>query len=155
MTCPLCQLIKRINEKNIGKKHWTKKIGNLIFSGERYICEKEFDRGFIDIVRYLDDDFLFVNSVRNKNKERDVVVCIPLKHVDKKDLVKRTNSELLRKLNKAVIKFIESNYKGDNESVRVIENFGSLASIPKHAHKQIVYTKTKGLHLIYKPFNYK
>ncbi|MBN1923650.1 MAG: hypothetical protein JW791_02730 [Nanoarchaeota archaeon] len=154
MNCPLCHLIKRVSEWNVKNKKWSKKIGPLVVRGEQYFTSPKHDKGYKDIVRYFDGEFLFVNSVRIESSSRDVVICMPVKHVNKFDLRKKENSELLRKLDEKILSFIKKEYKSVGGNVRVFENFGSLASIPEHAHKQIVYTKSKGLHLTFIPIKY-
>jgi galactose-1-phosphate uridylyltransferase len=79
---------------------------------------------------------------------------LPLKHITKEDLRKKENSELLRRFDRKIIEFIKRTYKKVDENVRVLENFGDLASVKNHTHKQIWYTKSKGLHFVNTPINY-
>ena len=145
----MCALVERVTKDNISKKPWCRKIGNLVLNGEIFIPRHGMK--WDDIVLYQDDKFLFVSSIRNKGSLRHGVICLPLKHISRDDLRNPANAQLLREFDSKILEFIKKYYKSVHEDVRVFENFGSLASVPNHAHKQIWYTKSKGLHFTYQP----
>ncbi|MFA5304028.1 MAG: hypothetical protein WC393_05870 [Candidatus Nanoarchaeia archaeon] len=154
MNCPLCNLVDRLTKYNEKKKPWKSSVSGLNLVGEHYICNKKYDKGFKDVVLYLDEEFVFVQSIRNKSKNREFIVCMPLKHVEKTELRSKKYCELLRRLDELIIEFISKNFSNVDKNVRVIENFGNLASVPNHAHKQICYSKTNNLYLKHKPMKY-
>ncbi|MFA5333247.1 MAG: hypothetical protein WC376_02015 [Candidatus Nanoarchaeia archaeon] len=154
MNCPLCNLVDRLTKYNEKKIPWKSSVSGLNLTGWHYICSKKYDKGFKDVVLYLDDEFVFVQSIRNKSKNREFIVCMPLKHVEKAELRSKKYCELLRKLDEKIIEFISKNFSNVDKNVRVIENFGNLASVPNHAHKQICYSKTNNLYLKHKPITY-
>lgn len=154
MDCPLCNLIDRLTKYNEKIIPWKSKVEGLNLTGNQYICKKEHDKGFKDIILYMDKNFLFVRSVRNKSKDKEFIVCMPRKHINKFELRDKKNSEILRRLDELMLEFISKNFSKVNQNVRVIENFGKLASVPNHAHKQICYSKNNNMYLKHKPLKY-
>jgi len=130
MDCQLCKLVKKVKEDESIKKSWTHRIGNRVLTGTLY----EFKDGTTEVIRHIDDKLLFINSIKNDNKNRDFIICMPLEHLDKHEL--RDRPSLLLKLDKKIMEFAEK----EHEHTRVIENYGLLSSIPQHAHKQIWYS---------------
>jgi hypothetical protein len=154
MNCPLCNLINRLTKHNEKIILWKSKVKGLKLTGKQYISKKEHNKRFKDVVLYFDKDFLFVRSLRNKSKNREFIVCIIIKHINKKEFRTKKYAELLRRFDELIIKFVSKKFSKFNKSVRVVENFGSLASVPNHAHKQIYYTITNNLYLKYYPVKY-
>ena len=154
MKCPLCDLINRLTKYNEKIIPWKSKVKGLKLTGKQYISKKEGNKRFKDVVLYLDKDFLFVRSLRNKSNDREFIVCIIIKHINKKKFRTKKNIELLRKFDELIIEFVSKNFSKFDKSVRVVENFGHLASVPNHAHKQIYYTITNNLYLKYYPVKY-
>lgn len=130
--CELCKLIDKIKNEESKKTPWTKEIGDVKLTGTKYA----FKDGKTEIVRLLNDKFLFINSIRVTREDYDAIVCTPLKHTPKEDYDPR-------ELDKTINEFVKKHYP----HARVIENHGWASSVQNHCHKHIFYTKDTALEL--------
>ena len=133
--CRLCKLTKKIQGKH-NEEEWTKTIKSKETTVKLKGTTYRFPDGTTEVIRYLDKDFLFINSLRDHAD--DVIICLPLKHMSNKEMIENGT---LKKLYTKMLKFIQTQHNGNS---RILQNIGPrFASIPEHAHLQITYnTKT-------------
>jgi len=149
-SCRLCGLIQNIligvNEEGFKEEPWNQELSVVNFDGSCETLELKglivnTPKGYREVVRYLDNDCLFVNILPQKNYADDVMIGMPLEHVCGYSSSPRESGNLMR----VAIELIKEQYKGHG---RILFNIGErFASVPDHIHCQVIQTKETELFL--------
>jgi hypothetical protein len=95
--------------------------------------EYKFDDGKKEVVRYMDEEFLFVNILESKRYTEDVIIGMPIAHMTNEEIV--NEPELFARFFQKAIELINREYDGH---AKIMMNHGKkYATVANHAHIQI------------------
>ncbi|MFA5176112.1 MAG: hypothetical protein WC413_02535 [Candidatus Nanoarchaeia archaeon] len=148
MNCRLCELVENMKVIKEPGKIWTKEIDvedsmgvkrNLILTGRLY----EFPDNKREIIRYMDDNFIFVNPVKDYSQNyADIIIGLPKEHVTNMQFSEKF--EMFSNLYKRAMELVKHQYDvpGSEIGARIMMNYEKkYATVVDHSHIQIILTQ--------------